>query len=490
MTQSAARQMRTHGDASIDAADAVTRQKADSARQASTLETAKLSELTGGLGYDIVDIGAFLTEVDQQASKQLSVLDELDQIASLLQSSNREIGGSAQRVAASSLETFEVTQRSVKRVKVASDKTHQVANWVQSIDQRINELSQSVAMISADIEEISTIAKMVNILALNASIEAYRAGEAGRGFAVVAKEVNDLSHKTEQAAGSISGNIRQLSEWTRALRKEAREISSHADEVISGTMQTNDSLKQISNSIQQVSQEATNITDQASRVETAANRLGPAVQDVLADSRKNAAGVHQATSRINSLIDRSEAIVQETAALGGKSEDSEYIECAMHIASQIRSCFEEAVKTDELSIAELFDDRYQSIPGTNPQQYIARFTPFTDKHLMDIQEAALKFSEKTAFCAAIDRNGYLPTHNQKFSQPQTDDPVWNAANSRNRRIYDDRVGLKAGRNQEPFLLQVYRRDLGGGQFVIMKDVSAPISVNGRHWGGLRLGYRF
>jgi methyl-accepting chemotaxis protein len=89
----------------------------------------------------------------------------------------------------------------------------------------------------------------------------------------------------------------------------------------------------------------------------------------------------------------------------------------------------------------------------------------------------------------VDRNGYLPTHNRKYSQPQGADPVWNNANCRNRRIFNDRTGLRAGRNTEPFLLQTYRRDMGGGQFVMMKDISAPIIVQGRHWGGLRIGYR-
>jgi methyl-accepting chemotaxis protein len=50
------------------------------------------------------------------------------------------------------------------------------------------------------------------------------------------------------------------------------------------------------------------------------------------------------------------------------------------------------------------------------------------------------------------------------------------------------VGLSAGRNREPFLLQAYRRDMGD-KTVMMKDVSAPIFVNGRHWGGVRLAYK-
>ena len=89
--------------------------------------------------------------------------------------------------------------------------------------------------------------------------------------------------------------------------------------------------------------------------------------------------------------------------------------------------------------------------------------------------------------AAVDRNGFLPTHNQKYCHPQGRDPVWNNANCRNRRIFSDRTGLAAARNQKPFLLQTYRRDMGGGQFLVMEDLSAPIMVKGRHWGAFRFG---
>src|SRR3546814_3848874 len=96
---------------------------------------------------------------------------------------------------------------------------------------------------------------------------------------------------------------------------------------------------------------------------------------------------------------------------------------------------------------------------------------------------------RVVFCACVDVNGYLPTHNLKVGEPQGSDPVWNAAHCRNRRIFNDRVGLAAGQNTESFLLQTYRRDMGGGSFVMMKDVSAPVVVAGKHWGGVRLAYK-
>ena len=160
------------------------------------------------------------------------------------------------------------------------------------------------------------------------------------------------------------------------------------------------------------------------------------------------------------------------------------------LAGRIAQQFEAAVDQRRISLEALFDTQYTPVPGSDPQQVITGFTKLTDEVLPPIQEPVLDRDPRIVFCAAVDRNGYLPTHNARFSRPQGTDPVWNAANSRNRRIFGDRVGLKAGRNTRPFLLQVYRRDMGGGAFVMMKDLSAPITVRGRHWGGLRLAYRF
>ena len=144
----------------------------------------------------------------------------------------------------------------------------------------------------------------------------------------------------------------------------------------------------------------------------------------------------------------------------------------------------------QLHEAQLFDRTYVPISGTAPQQVRTAYVDVFDRLLPPIQEPVLEFDAKVVFCAAVDVNGYLPTHNRKFSQPQGNDEVWNTAHCRNRRIFDDRVGLKAGRSTAPFLLQVYRRDMGGGEFKMMKDLSSPIRVNGKHWGGVRLAYTF
>jgi methyl-accepting chemotaxis protein len=182
-------------------------------------------------------------------------------------------------------------------------------------------------------------------------------------------------------------------------------------------------------------------------------------------------------------------LIELTAATGVETTDTRFIEAVQQAAATVSKLFEAAVARGDVSLDDLFDQRYVPVTGTNPPQFLTRFTAFTDRVLPAIQEPLLDLDPRVAFCAAVDARGYLPTHNLKFSLPPRDDVVWNMANCRNRRMFDDRTGIAAASHTKKFLLQTYRRDMGGGQFVLMKDASAPVFVGGRHWGGVRIGYK-
>ena len=152
--------------------------------------------------------------------------------------------------------------------------------------------------------------------------------------------------------------------------------------------------------------------------------------------------------------------------------------------------FKRALHNRAISLANLFDEAYQPIPNTRPAQHTTRFVDLADRLLPPVQEPVLASSPKVVYCITVDRNGYVATHNRAYSQPQRGDLAWDTANSRYRRIFNDRTGLASARNQRPFLLQTYRRDMGGGIFVVMKEAAAPITVQGRHWGGVRLAFKF
>ncbi len=167
------------------------------------------------------------------------------------------------------------------------------------------------------------------------------------------------------------------------------------------------------------------------------------------------------------------------------------IELAQAFAREVQSAMARMCEDGVLSMRDLFDTNYRPIPGTNPQQFTNRALAALEKALPPIQESFLQRDPRMVFALSIDRNGYIPVHNKIYSQPQRpNDPVWNTANCRNKRLFDDRAGITAGRSTRPFTLQSYQRDMGGGNMVLMREVDAPITVRSEHWGGVRMAYKF
>jgi methyl-accepting chemotaxis protein len=173
-----------------------------------------------------------------------------------------------------------------------------------------------------------------------------------------------------------------------------------------------------------------------------------------------------------------------------REENVEAVMCALEAGSALTRIFEDAVASGAVSMDDMFDTNYVEIAGTNPVQHRTKFLGWADRALPALQEAFLAKDKRMAFCAVVDRNGYLPVHNRIYSHPQRPgDVAWNTANSRNRRIFNDPAGLAAGRNQRSYLIQSYARDMGGGNTVMMREIDVPIRIRGRHWGGFRTAYR-
>lgn len=153
-------------------------------------------------------------------------------------------------------------------------------------------------------------------------------------------------------------------------------------------------------------------------------------------------------------------------------------------ARQYGDFLDNAVDSGLATVADVFDRNYVEIKGydfKDKPKYHTRYDALTDKGVLVFQD---KFLENPEFMYAVgvDENGYLPTHNTKFQLPVTGDPARDLAGNRTKRIFNDKTGITAAKNKEPTLVQVYERDTGER----MWDVSAPIHVKGKHWGGFRV----
>lgn len=223
-------------------------------------------------------------------------------------------------------------------------------------------MEQKASEIQNITDVVDGISSQTNLLALNAAIEAARAGEQGRGFAVVADEVRALAEKTDAATKKIGDMLNQIS------------------------TETNETTAVMSTIVQQ--------TD----------------------------------SVVNTMTDLSQSFANIDQLMADSSAASDHIS--------------HSLQEQDLAAAEISS-------------------------------------------SVVDINGYFPTHNKCFAKPLTGNIEIDMMNSRTKRMFNDPTGIRCGQHTDKFLLQTYKRDTGE----IMHDVSAPIFVQGKHWGGFRVGFK-
>ena len=449
----------------------------------------ELANRLGSLGVEVADIAGHLEDLSTRVSGQAAQCEELHQATETRVVGNREIDRAAREAQQAASTAGEEIAESRSLISDSVEHIGRLATAVGRIKERLGSFGPVLGQIAAVATAIEGIAKQTRLLSLNAGIEAARAGEAGRGFAVVAGEVKSLAEETRTATERISAIVRSLAVQIEGLIADGTIVDKHASEAGRGTQEVQGVIVRAHGAFGTVSREIDSIARSATSNLDACNATLAEVGSLAEGVQLSSATLMQADERVEGLLELSEGLIELIAGSGIETSDTPIIRLGMDTAKRISEVFESAITRGEITEAQLFDERYRQIPGTNPKQYLTDYVALTDRLLPAIQDPLQRSDPRIIFCVAWARGGYLPTHNPDYRQPQGKDPVWNAAHCRNRRLFKDRAVQKVARNTRPFLLQTYRRDMGGGNFVLMKDLSSPIWVRGRHWGAFRIGYR-
>jgi methyl-accepting chemotaxis protein len=443
----------------------------------------------GTLGIEIVDVASHVDDVTARVTAQVGKLHGLRDSSQEVLRVDRAMSASAEATRTVAREVGKEVGLRRTTVDAALADIRSLADVVQGVAARLQELRASLDGAGHTTAELNDIAQQTNILAINASVEAARAGNAGRGFAVIAQAVRDLAAQARDASVRVDGSIKGLAKLASDLAEASQRGKQTADAVGEGTRTISSFVDVIDRAARDIDRNAEGITAGAGEVE---RRMGSFLAEVAALDRgveESSESLRIANERVGGLMGLAERILTLSARTGVDTVDRPFLDLAVQLAEAASGVFAEELAHGRVTVPDLFDTRYVPVPGSNPPQVTTRFTALTDRILPALLEPPLERDARIVFVVAVDRNGYLPTHNRKFSRPQGRDPEWNKANSRNRRMFDDRVGLAAARSTDRALIQCYRRDMGGGRFVLMKDASAPIRVDGRHWGAIRIGYR-
>lgn len=436
-----------------------------------------LQEMGVGLAHVCHTLTRLIQESDKAAEQANQIVDESVAIRALSES----VADRADLAAQNARRTREESEvGSAELSQVVSD-MKSMADRVRETENGMNRLAGEIARIHEVTTSIQAIARQTNLLALNASIEAALAGIAGRGFAVVAAEVRKLATEAMNASNEITEAISSVQEHTRTSIDTITDLSSSSSAVASTATAVGTQLTMILNDAVTSEEQVRSIAIDARRTQKSSDSIAALAAEGF---RRMGHFQDELTQASNQAEKPGEQAFNIMVTRGLDCTHTRIFRAARLLADKIGKVFETDIATGTISREDLFSDQYKPVANSKPQKFTSRFDGYTDRVLPALQEAFLGKNPDASYAIAIDRRGYVPTHNNRFCQPLTGNPEKDLVGNRTKRIFDDKTGARCGSHTKLVLVQTYKRDTGE----VMHDLSVPIYVGGQHWGGFRVGY--
>ncbi|WP_192889443.1 methyl-accepting chemotaxis protein [Vibrio bathopelagicus] len=278
-----------------------------------------LAELVSNLNASMLALRGELQRVEDRAGSIAQLTETQQQSTEMIATAMTEMASSANNVADSAGDTARNTDEADKQSQHTQRLIHNTVDNIQGLAGQLGTASEAVANLDSDVHNIvkvldviGDIAEQTNLLALNAAIEAARAGEQGRGFAVVADEVRNLAGRTQSSTKEIQLMINNLQEGSRNAIKTMEVCATTSESTVTESQKASEALQQIVVALESISSmshqiataaaEQTQVSDDISKRINMIEESGNQLSNVVTES-------HNSTQTLASLSNELEAWV-------------------------------------------------------------------------------------------------------------------------------------------------------------------------------------